>query len=249
MSNGTRPRVSDRIVFVVPCHGRKKIATACMRQLAATCTQLAPAIDATAVLIGDEPWVGRLANEVGFAHQAQTNSPLGRKWNDGFEHALRELAADYVIPFGSDDAVDPALIADQLPREGEIRCSRLSAVVREDGQRLAHLNITYRGGDGVRTMPASMLRKVGCRPAEDDRERAMDTSMQRKLAAAGVRPLLRYVDVHPLQLVDFKSPAGQLNDYSGCLTHFGVRESDTPWADLAEVFPGEFVDAIERAYR
>jgi hypothetical protein len=236
-------------VFVVPCHGRHKIAAACLRQLSRTCEQLAATIGATAVLISNEPRFERLARELGFAHVSQTNQPLGRKWNDGIEHAVNELDADYVVPFGSDDIVDPALIAARLPREGEIGCSRLSTVVSEDGRRLAHLNITYRGGDGVRTIPVSMLAKVGCRPAEDDRDRAMDTSMQRKLMAAGVRPRLEYLDLHPLQLVDFKSRAGQLNDYAGCSLHYGTHESATVWSDLAEVYPAEFVDEMQRVYR
>lgn len=237
-----------RVVFVVPCHGREQLAAVCLRQLVRTCAELAPAVDASAVLVSDEAAFGVLADELGFAHVVQANSPLGRKWNDGFEHALGELAADFVVPFGSDDVVDARLIGVDLPPPDTIRCSRLSAIVREDGRRLAHLNVTYPYGDGVRTIPAAILRLVGGRPAADERERAIDGSISDKLHRAGLRPRLRYVDVHPLQILDFKSPAGQLNTYSACVRGFGTGEFANVWERIGEHYPAEFVEEIRAVY-
>lgn len=239
------------LAFVVACHGRHELASACLRQLRRTCDELALLdVGATAVLVSDEEIFERLAGELGFEHVRQANAPLGRKWNDGFERASVELDVDFVIPFGSDDAIDPQLVARDLPGKNELRCSRQSAVVSEDGKRLARLVVSYRGGDGVRTWPASMMRALGGRPAEDVRDRAMDTSMLRRLDVERIQPAIRYVDLHPLQIVDFKSPVGQLNPFEGCARAFGQRSpiSTRPFEELAEVYPAEFVDEVERVY-
>lgn len=236
------------LAFVVPCHGREQLAGACLRQLRRTCDELAAdGLDATAVLVGDEPVFERVAAELVFEFVRQANSPLGRKWNDGFEAALA-LGAEFVIPFGSDDAVDARLIAERLPGSGAIGASRMSAIVAPDGKRLAHLKITYEGGDGVRTWPAGLLQHLDGRPCEDERERALDTSMHRRLRRAHVQAGFRYVDLHPLQILDFKSTEGQLNPYDGCVRGYGVGEFDDVWQRIAEVYPVEFVDEVERIY-
>lgn len=230
--------------FVVPAHGRFDLARVCLRQLARTCDTLTDlGVRATAVVVADD---GNLETsyECGFATVQRDNAPLGRKWNDGYELACR-AGADYVIPLGSDDWIDAAFVAAPLPRDGEVRCSRLSAIVREDGQRLQTLRIAYDGGDGVRVFPTSLLEPVGFRPAEDDRSRAIDTSVFRRLSTAhGGRPRLVYHDLHPLQIVDFKSPNGQLNEYADSRVHADGPEDSDPWATLAEHYPLESVQEM-----
>lgn len=222
--------------FVVPAHGRADLARICLRQLRRTCDAVtAGGIDASAVVIADDENLETAAT-LGFGTVERQNRPLGRKWNDGYELAGR-TGVDYVAPFGTDDWIAPALLLDGvMPADGEIRCCRLSAVVSEDGRRLARLTIPYEGGDGVRIWPTSMLRPLGYRPAQEDRERAIDTSVLTNVKRAlGRPPRVVYHDLHALQIVDWKS-AEQLNSYDGCLKYLEGDELD-PWESLAGFYP------------
>lgn len=236
-----------RFAFVVPCHGREQLARACMRQLARTCAAAPDGLDATAVLVGAEAWVEELADELGFAFVRAANSPLGRKWNDAFEHAGRGLGADYVVACGSDDFVHPVFLA-ELPEPGRILCSRASTVVSPDGRELAHLNIGYDGGDGMRVMPLELLERLAFRPVEDSRERAIDTSIHMNLRRAGVPPRFVYRDLDPMAIVDFKSPTEQLNSYADCATAFGVLRSDDPWGLLGEWYDADAIAEVRSVF-
>lgn len=224
--------------FIVPAHGRVDLTRVCLRQLARTCDELtARGLHASAVVIADDENLDTAAS-LGFATVERENRPLGRRWNDGFELAGRN-GVDYVVPFGSDDWVDATLIRENLPGHGEVRCSTLSAVVREDAGRLARLKITYDGGDGIRTYATSTLHELGYRPMEDDRDRAMDTSLLRGVSRALKRPpKFVYRDVHPLQIVDWKSASTQLNSFDACLT-FQHGPLIDPWEALEGVYPAE----------
>lgn len=232
--------------FVVPVHGREEISRVCLRQLRRTCAELAGhGLEANAVVVGCDANL-EVADGLGFATVERENRPLGRKWNDGYELACRHGGADFVVPLGSDDWVDAAFIAGPLPAADEVRCARLSAVVREDGQRLQRLRIRYEGGDGVRIFPATLFEPLGFRPAEEDRDRAIDTSVFRQLGYAhGGRPRLVYHDVDHLQIVDFKSPEGQLNEYAGVRAgHRDGEEDRGVWELLASRYPMEAVSEM-----
>jgi hypothetical protein len=237
-----------RLWFIVPAHRRFAVTEACLRQLARTCEALSErGLDAAAIVVADDRNLA-VAEELGFGTVRQRNAPLGRKLNDGIEFAAMS-GVDYVVYLGSDDWVDAALFLD-LPDQGTVRCSRLSAVVREDGRRLAPLKVRYFGGDGVRITPVPLLEAVRFRPAEEDRARAMDASTFTKLRRAlGRPPDVRYLDLHPLQIVDFKSERGQLNDYRGCVSAYANGpETDDPWGELGRIYPAAAVDEIRAAY-
>lgn len=238
------------IWFVVPANGRLELGRACLRQLARTCEQLSRhGVYASAVVVADD---GNLdtAAELGFEMLERPNRPLGRKLNDGYELAAR-AGVDYVVPFGTDDAIDAQLLAGELPRD-RIRAHRLTAVVDETGSRLRRLRITYDGGDGIRVIPVGMLAPLGYRPIDDNRERAMDTSTTTRLAASrNVNPaeLFVYRDLHALQIVEFKSVDEQLNRYQPTANKFGYGPvSTTPLADLADFYPARFLAEISALY-
>lgn len=230
--------------FVVPAHGRVELTTVCLRQLARTCeTMAAGGIHTSAVVIAADENL-ETAKSLGFATVERVNHPLGRKINDGYQ-AAAFAGVDYVAPFGTDDWVDPALILDgDLPAEDAIRCCRLSAVVREDARRIARLRIPYDGGDGVRIWPTSLFKRLGYRPAQEDRDRAIDTSVLVNVTRAlGRQPRIVYHDLHALQILDFKSET-QLNSYRDCLTYLQGEESHTPFADIAPHFPSEAIEEM-----
>jgi hypothetical protein len=242
--------------FVVPAHGRVDLTAICLRQLARTCETLADnGLEATAVVIADDENLDG-ARELGFATVEQSNEWLGMKWNDGYQLAcdprFNPHPADYVTPFGTDDWIDPALLLDgAMPADGEIRCCRRSAVVSEDGRRLAKLTITYPGGDGVRIWPAALLARVGYRPAEEHRRRGIDTSALGNVTAAlGRPPKMVYHDLHALQIVDWKSPSAQLNSYAACLSdsRIAAAEITDPWDALTEHYPTEAIEEMQSLY-
>lgn len=239
--------------FVVPAHGRFSLTAVCLRQLARTCDALADeGVAASAVVIADDENF-ETADALGFATVRRENRPLGRRWNDGYELAAK-AGVDYVVALGSDDWIDHRLVLAQLEGRGEIRCSRLSSVVSEDGRRLTPLRIGYEGGDGVRMLPTALLKRLRYRPAEEDRERAIDTSIMRRLREGlGRAPLVSYADVHPCQIVDWKSRANQLNSYADCLGDGRLRHEDyaaelDPWTALAEHYPAEALAEMRALY-
>lgn len=229
--------------FVVPANGRAELTRVCLTQLARTCEVLTGAgVPASAVVIASDENLDT-ATELGFGTIERANYPLGRKWNDGYEMAAH-AGVDYVIPFGTDDWIDPALVLAWLEAPGEFRCTRLSAVVREDGEKLTRLRITYDGGDGVRMIPVGLLRPLGYRPAEEDKPRAIDTSVLLRLTRALKRPpTFSYTDLHALQIVDWKSRE-QLNSYRDCALSYGDGAELDAFDALADVYPAEALEQM-----
>lgn len=232
-----------RLWFIVPAHGRAELTQVCLRQLRRTCLDLDQfGIDAQAVVVADDENL-ETARDLGFATCEQVNTPLGRKWNDGYEVAADYGQADYFVPLGSDDWVEASFIAGRLPDDHEIRCSRLSSVVSEDGQHLARLRIPYDIGDGVRIIPRALLEPLRFRPAAEHKPRAIDTSIMERLHPAR----LVYHDTDALQIVDWKSRE-QLNSYQRCLV-FKQGEEQDPWGALAGRYPVEALEEMRAVYR
>lgn len=236
-----------RLAFVVPAYRRFDLTRCCLTQLVRTCDELQErGITATAVVIGDDENI-QLAEMLGFASVRQENRPLGRKWNDGIEYAVK-LGCEFIVPFGTDNWVDSRLIA-QLPAEGTIRAHRLISLVHESGERMAPLRIGYEGGDGIRIIPTALLECVNFRPAVEDRNRAIDTSMRERMKQVGVRPVFEYLDLHQLQIVGFQSEEQQLNDYRSLRGMFraGIEDLE-PFKALADYYPAEAIAEMQSLF-
>jgi hypothetical protein len=231
--------------LIIPAHGRYDVSRVAFPQLAWALDALHErhGIAGHAVVVAADGNLD-LAAEHGFTALRAANSPLGKKWNDGYEYACRN-GADYVAPCGTDDWIDPDYLA-QLPEANQIRASRESAVVNEDGTRLATIRIGYDGGDGIRIIPAGLLKACGYRPADDRKERAIDTSVWMTLKRTEQFSFVYSSD--PLNIVEFKSPAVQLNSYGALVRGFPHAEQPDPWGVLRGRFPGVFVDAAEAMY-
>lgn len=239
------------VCFIVPAHGRLGMSRACLGQLARTCAELeVSGVDATAVVIAEDENL-EIAAGLGFIAVDRPNHPLGRKINDGYQHAAA-AGVTHVVPFGTDDVIDPALLLGDLPTD-KVTAHRLSAIVDETGTRLRRIKVSYEGGDGIRVIPTRMLQALRYRPLEDDRDRGMDGSMTTGLARAMrcvPRDLFVYNDLHDLQLVEFKSRGEQLNDYRSTSESFGyATESRSALVDLAGVYPDVFLDEVADVYQ
>lgn len=232
------------IAFVVPVHDRHRLASVCLRQLRHVCDEIG---DATAVLVGSDPFFADLARDLDFDWVNAPNEPLGRKWNDGIYHAGVRLGADYIVRFGSDDVVHPSYF-DRLPTDGVIACTRYSAIVSPDGARLVNLTIQYEGGDGVQIVPAEVFGHLGFRPCLEDRQRAVDGSITQHLRLTGHPPAYSYRDTDPMVIVDFKtSTPDQRNTFQSCLV-FGVGERSDVFEAVAEWHGERFAAEVAQVY-
>lgn len=237
-----------RLWFVMPVHGREAVTAVCLRQLRRTCDTLnTKGFDASAVVVGDDSSVD-LAGELGFATVRRDNRQLGRKFNDGYQLACdpdyNPRPVDYVVPVGSDDWVDPAIFG-RLPSRHAIGVFRRLAVVDEHRERLAKLHITYRGGAGIRIIPRQLIQQANYRPSDEDRKRAIDTSTLVGITRANraQMPPLAVLDVHPLQIVDWKTAGTQLNTYDS-LKAYSKEETTEVWSELAQVYPAESLEEM-----
>ena len=233
--------------LIIPAWGRYEVTQIAFPQLADCCDTLTAVhgIDAHAVVIGNDENLA-YARQHGFDTIEQTNQPLARKWNDGYQHAA-EHGADFFVPCGTDDWLDPAYLA-QLPEGRQIRATRWATSIREDGRKLLQFFVDYEGGDGIRIIPRVLLEGCRFRPADDYRERAIDTSVWRTMKRTA--PGFSFVySTAPLNVVQFQSVEPQLNAYQALKTRFRHEELDAPFDVLRSRYPAEFVSAAEEMYR
>lgn len=212
-------------------------------------------VDAHAVVVADDENL-EVAREFGFDTVEQNNEFLGRRFNDGIEHALRE-GADVVVVLGSDDWLHVDAF-DRLPA-GEAQIPVPTAenpvvswtpgpeIVTGEGLLVVDLQggvarrcrSRSRGGAVPWLIPRAALEPSFGRPIRETQQRGIDFALWIGL---GVTPTRVTHDPHPLCRVDFKS-AVNINDFeatSGALADGPLL--DDPWSALAEKYPLELVD-------
>jgi hypothetical protein len=237
-----------RVWFVVPVHEREALTAVCLRQLARTCDAAPAGVEATAVVIGEGTNL-QVARQLGFGTVARENKWLGQKLNDGYQVAcdpeFNSAPADYVIPCGSDDWVDPAILK-QLPGPLEVGVFRSLAIVNEDRTALARMHVNHPGGVGIRIIPRFLIERAGYRPAVEDRVIGLDNSTYRRLRARGsqLNPKTVELDLHPLQIVDWKSHDQQIHSYRELRGARRPLETADVFGELAAVYPKEALDEM-----
>lgn len=237
--------------FVIPAHGRYEVTRVCLRLLAETCAELTDnGLEATAVVIADDENLDT-ASDLGFATVRQTNEFLGRKWNDGYQLATdpryNPRPADHVIPFGSDDWIDPQLVLRAPLDDQRIVCFKQAAFVNETGTELATLTVPFQAGVGIRIIPRQLVAAAGHRPAEEDQRQGLDTSTLVRLRRhSSVR--LAHFDLHDLQIVDWKTRGGNLHTYAWYTRYHRGGRNPSPYQALQGVYPGWALDAMREVY-
>lgn len=158
-------------------------------------------------------------------------------------------AADYVVPCGSDDWVDHRILLD-LPDARTVLGFQHISFVREDGREMVARHLNYPGGSGIRVYPRQILKATrDCRPADEDRKRACDTSILTNARVAhGDRIRITHRDIDPRQIVDWKSPGQQLNTYDDVRQHRAENAYDDPFDALADIFPRESLREMRAHY-
>lgn len=242
--------------FVVPVHGRLGVALVCLRQLRRTCDALIKeGVAASAVVIADQDDLRslRMPGRFGFATVRRNNDFLGRRFNDGIQLATdprhNPHPADYVVPCGSDDWVDHRLFLDLPPQDTIVGFQRMS-FVNETATEISTTFLGYRGGAGIRIIPRALVAELGYRPADEDRKRAIDTSILSNLTRHhDDRLKVEHRHLHDRQIVDWKTPTTQLNSYVNVTRLYSVGDGPAdPFDELADVYPGEAIAEMRAHY-
>jgi hypothetical protein len=235
--------------IVIPAHGRPHVSSFAFAGISWAISELGRrGIHAHALVVADDENLD-IADEHHLDTLRRSNAALGAKWNDGIEYACQH-DAEHVLTCGSDDWVHPDLIARHVRgcADDTIMCSRHSTVVAPDGREATTLTIGYDGGDGVRLLPRPILKMLGFRPYNDKRSRALDGSMFDRLSRSRSGFRWVYNDLHPWQIVDFKSGDNvtPYDKFPGC-SHEPVRVTD-PLEQLAAHYPARLVDRARAFY-
>jgi hypothetical protein len=256
--------VNASLWFVVPVHGRTDLAAVCLRQLERTCDELTEnGLEAHAVVVADRENLRELRKRVGrligipstlrpgrFAAIERDNRFLSMRFNDGIELATNPRynarPADFVVPFGSDDWADWRIFL-QLPGSREIVGFQRMSFVREDGREISESLVRYRGGCGIRIYPRHLLARCHYRPADEDRSRGCDTSILFNVEHETRDVRVTHRDLHSRQIVDWKSPGGNLNDYAQ-VGVWRTEIAEDPFVELADVYPQESLEAMRELY-
>lgn len=234
--------------IVIPAHGREPVSRVAFAGIRWTLDQLdTRGITAEALVIADDGNIA-IAAEHGLRTLRAPNSPLGRKWNDGYEHACQS-GASHVMPCGSDDWIHPDFVATMLEHSqpDAVTVCRLSSAVSPDGRELASIRVPYEGGDGVRLFPVNLLKAVNYRPAAEKRDRAIDGSVQDRLAKRGRLVWAYSRDLGHWQIVDFKTQHN-LTAYDRLRDAYAERVDRNPWPALERHYPSDLVQAARRLY-
>ncbi len=239
----------------MPVSGRQQLTQICLRQLRRTCDSLTEnGIEATAVVVGDDDSIG-VAADLGFATVIRDNQFVSRKFNDGIQLAcdptVNPRPAEFVMPIGSDDWIDWRIIREPiLPEHDEIVGFQHISFVRGDGREITKTYLNVTGGCGMRLYPRQLLEPLGYRPAADDLYRGCDTSILTRVRIANQQNVkVMNVDIDPRQIVDWKTPGAQLNDYDKVLRrHSDGEATDDPFVELEPFFPAEALDEMWAHY-
>lgn len=232
------------IFFLVPTHGRLELTAICLRQLRRTCDSLdAEGLHASAVVVACDENLD-IARELGFGTVERDNDLLGRRWNDAYQ-AASIAGVSHVIPFGSDDWIDPAWILTAPINEFSLICPTVCMMVDETGSQAMTVRARWEGGLGFRITPIRLLEPLRFRPIPEDSRRMIDTWTLRNLKAH--TPQLVYYDLHDIQIVDWKTEGENLGTFAAWQPHRDTSCIE-PFGMLAGIYPAEALEEMSMVY-
>lgn len=229
-----------RLFFVTPAFRRYALAEVCFDQWKQVSAALAAhGVELRVVVISDDDNLD-IARAAGFDTVERDNRWLGRRFNDGYEHAA-EQGADWIAAIGSDSWIMPEYLL-PLPEAHQTRRGHLLTCVRSD--RLAELYVTNLGV-GPYLYHRSQLEHCAFRPCEDNISKGCDTSTWVGVAE-GYSVTWDERDVSQYQHISFRAYP-HLTRYTRLWAAYGVRELHDPWSALAEHYPPDLVARARRA--
>lgn len=239
------------LAFVTPAYRRYDMTEVCLEQHKDVAERLAErGIDAFSVVIADDENLN-IAHGLGMATLKRPNV-LGEKWNDGIVYACVEGGADFICPLGSDLWVHPDVfkIVPDL-RDDLVATSQWMSFVSEDGLRYKELEMRVNSGPGPRIYSRQRMAKTNYRPAGENLMKGLDTSIQNNVQrAAPFKWRCTNEDwLGHLRFINWKSNEVQINHYNNrSFDPVTVREMDTPWEEIRDLYPRPLVVKMEGLY-
>lgn len=227
--------------FCTPAWQRYELSEVCFEQRRRVIETLAQqGIEARCVIVADDENLD-IARALGFDTVEQNNDWLGRKFNDGIEHAVRQ-GATWVVPIGSDSFIDPAYFLPLPPDNPKVvRTSQLYAPV--EPERLAITRVAHPTNPaGPHMFHRNLLKRGNYRPMPDEINRKTDSNTVKTLWPFR----WEFKDVHDLQYIGFRAPPF-ITLYENLWKRWGVSEHPDPWSKLAEHYDPDLVERARAA--
>lgn len=232
------------LYFVTPAWQRFEMSAICFEQRARVIAELAGhGIEARQVVIADDENLD-IARGLGAETVERDNEMVGRKFNDGMEHAGR-AGAEWIVPIGSDSWIATDYFLDLDP--AVTRTSEAYCVVTP--RKMAQLSVSPKRlgrSAGPYVFHRGLLEPAGFRPSAED-SRMVDTSTIAGIEAAGSEIEWRTKTLHPFQYVGFRVEP-MMTTYASLWRHWGVAELD-PWQTLRRYYPADLVARAKAAMR
>lgn len=238
-----------KLFFITPVHQRYELTKICLEQRQREMSILSESygIDARCVVVGDDDNM-HTAAQLGFDTVIQNNEFLGRRWNDGYEHALTHNA-DFVMPVGSDSwvkmewAAGFILTHSKMADRNAIAASRNYAVVHKTAQSRVQVWVPVTHGVHF-VIPARLLEATNGRPCREELQSGCDNSTFRAL---GMGTQVMFNERHKLESVAFQSDV-QITNYNKLREKWGKEETQFAFEGLAEQYGEDMVEKITRFY-
>jgi hypothetical protein len=232
------------LVFVTPAYRRYELSRICFAQRRNAIDRLREeGIYATCVVIADDENLD-IAREFDFEVVESDNEWVGRKFNDGYEHASK-LGATHVAPVGSDSWVDPDFLIGTL-YDDVVTSSRHYARINQFGLLRKQLWVPVLQGVTY-AVPIGMLEKVAHRPCADRINRGCDGSTWQNLERANNGILMHWSESHSLETIGFVTDTN-ISPYESSGQRYQVSETANPFDDLIVAYPPPLVDRVQNFY-
>lgn len=196
------------LLFITPVWQRLELTEIVLKSRRRVCDELREhGIEASSVIIGDDENID-VAKALNFETVERDNEFLSRKFNDGYEFAVRN-GYDFVYPVGSDSILTAEqfinTVGDELPV-----ASHYYTMIRSDGSERIDVQIKVPGGIGPLIVPVDLLRNCP-RPIQEDLRRGCDNAARQTFLRAGHEIVTR--EHHQWEHVAFQSGVTQITDY------------------------------------
>lgn len=244
-----------RLLFISPAYERLELSRICFEQRQWAIEKLARAgIEAQSIVVADDDNI-EIARSLGHDYFRRDNEWLGRRFNDGYEHAHDE-GFTHAFPIGSDSWVDPEFII-QAYIDGHFHedandglnvvCSRHYSRIDASGTVRRQLWIPVLQGVSY-IVPVKALDECGYRPCQEEIRRGCDGSTWQSVSRRrGVQVV--WSEVHELETTAFESTWPQVTHFSRLAGRFKVHDiTGDIFSGLKKVYPPNLVDDVASLY-
>lgn len=234
------------LLFITPVWRRLELTEIVLKTRRRVCDELLEhGIEADSVIIGNDENL-EVAAALGFKTVERNNEFLSRKFNDGYEYAVRN-GYDYVYPVGSDSILTSDQFINEVGDELPI-ASHYYTMIHATGKERIDVQIKVPGGIGPLIVPVHLLRDCP-RPIQDDLHRGCDNAARQTFLRAGHEILTR--ECHQWEHVAFQSGKTQITDYERIRRVYQADESEVDngvFPEIEILYDKDTINAIRNYY-